>query len=278
MVSSYPVPARFTKGGVPMRLIYILSVLVSLTFYAASVQGQDRPFLFTVTSFENKVYPTFVHYDAAYGRQTFEPLGGDRVEQNLGIQASLGEMCVVIGHAGLAIDGGSSRASEQCELLVHLMNANESLIDVSAGAGVLHEYGGTNVILGRAALGRRFTSWQVYGNLLLEKALSPDRDNIDLTSTVGLSYQVAGAIHLGIEAVGQDLEGFWDPTEAEGGARLYFGPVIGVEFPGTPWNLTVGGGAIIRATQSTRISGAIRDLPTGGGNGFIFRSVLSFGL
>jgi len=261
-----------------MRLMNILSVLASLVIYAASVEAQGRPFLFTFTSFENKAYPTFVHYDAAYGRQTFEPLGGDRVEQNLGIEASLGEMFVVIGHAGLAMDGESSRASEQCELLAHLMNANESLIDVSAGAGVLHEYGGTNVILGRVALGRQFASWQVYGNLLLEKALSPDRDNIDLTSTVGLSFLVAGAIHLGMEAVGQDLEGFWDPTEAEGGARLYLGPVVGIEFPGTPWNLTIGGGAIIRATRSTLTSDAVRDLPSAGGNGFIFRSVLSFGL
>jgi len=70
--------------------------------------------------------------------------------------------------------------------------------------------------------------------------------NLDFPSSVDLSYQLSGTLRLGIEAMGQDLEGFWDQTEAEGGERLYFGPVAGAVVPGTPWNLTVGGGPIIR--------------------------------
>ncbi len=261
-----------------MRSINILPKLLILTLLSTAAQAQDRPFLFTLTSPDSRERPAFVHYDAAYGRETFEPFGGDNIEQNLGLQANLGESLTFIAHVGLALDNASTRTSQHGELLAHLMKAEEHIIDFSAGAGVRHEYSGTNVLLSRVVLGRRFTSWQVYGNLLLEKPLSSDRDAIDLITTIGFSYHISGTIRLGIEAVGQDLEGFWDENEAEGGARLFVGPTVAVAFPGTPWTLTLGGGAIFRGSQSARTSEAVRDLPVGRENGFVIRGMVSFGL
>jgi hypothetical protein len=242
-------------------------ILLSLLFSVAAM-GQDGPFLFTVTSPAPGDQPAFIHYDAAYGRETFEPFGGDNIEQNIGIRTHMGESLMLIAHLGMALDGRSTRMSQHGELIAHLMKSGEDGIDVSAGPGMRHEYGGTN----------EFTSWQLYGNLLLERPLSSDRDNIDLITTFGLSYHVSGSFRLGIEAVGQDLEGFWDENEAEGGAILFVGPTLSVVPPGTPWGFTLGGGAIIRASQNARTSDAVRDLPTGKQNGFVIRSVVSFRL
>lgn len=92
--------------------------------------------------------------------------------------------------------------------------------------------------------------------MTLEKASSPDRDPIDLIMSMGWSHRVTSMIYLGVEAVGQDLEGFWEPNEAEGGARILLGP--SVHFLMAPWKAGVAGGYIFRPTVSDRTSVANR--------------------
>jgi hypothetical protein len=45
----------------------------------------------------------------------------------------------------------------------------------------------------------------------------------------GASYGVAGPLRVGLEYVAQDLEETFDDA-AEGGARQFLGPVVGLEF------------------------------------------------
>jgi hypothetical protein len=240
--------------------------------------AQDRPFLFTFTPTSAETPGLFLQYGAAYGKQTFEPLGGDAVEQNLGVQANLSADWTVLGHFGMAMSSASTRSSQHLEVLAHVLSADAYLVDLRAGAGVRHEYSGTNVLLARAAIGRQFASWMTYGNLLLEKPLAADRDAIDVMLTLGLSYNVTNAFRVGLEAVGQDLEGFWDDEEAEGGARLFVGPTASLGVEGTPWHFTLGAGAIIRGSVSNRVSSALRDIPAGTDNGFLVRALVGFGL
>jgi hypothetical protein len=97
---------------------------------------------------------------------------------------------------------------------------------------------------------------------------------VDLISSIGAGRRVGSALTMSVEAVGQDLEGFWDPTEKDGGARLMVGPSIAVAPPAARWQLTVGGGPIIRATRSDFASTADRPLPTR--NGYVLRSAVGF--
>jgi hypothetical protein len=85
-------------------------------------------------------------------------------------------------------------------------------------------------------------------------------------------------VRIGVEAVGQDLEGFWDDEETEGGARLFIGPTASLALEGTPWHITLGGGAIIRGTSSNHASSALRDLPSTAANGFLIRTMIGFTL
>ena len=57
------------------------------------------------------------------------------------------------------------------------------------------------------------------------------------------------------EAVGSDLEGFWDSGEAEGGATLFAGPTLAFSPMGS-WRLVIGGGPVLRATSSTAATSA----------------------
>ena len=261
-----------------MDLKHRLLLAALLFLVAGALRAPDRPFLFTFTPASAEQPGVFLQYAAAYGKQTFEPLGGDAVEQSIGVQANITADWTLLGHLGVAMHDGTSRSSQHVELLARVLKADAHIVDLRAGAGLRHEYSGTNVLLGRASIGRRFSSIMAYGNVLLEKPLSSDRDAVDIMFTIGGSYELSRSFRIGIEAVGQDLEGFWDDEEAEGGARLFVGPTASLAIEGTPWHFTLGGGAIIRATTSNRVSSALRELPATAENGFLIRTMIGFAL
>jgi len=259
--------------------IKFLQILLGTIIISSIIYAQDRPFLFTFTPLNYNANSTFLNYETAYGQGTFEPIGIDDFEQTVGFQSSLGKYLTILEHSGLAFTNRITRFSQQTEVLANLLNTNNhDILDFSAGAGFLHEYGGTNVLISRFMIGRQFTTWQMYSNLVFEHAFSTGRDPFDVVTTLGFSYNLFSWVRAGVEAVGQDLEGFWEPDEAEGGATLYLGPSLNFIIPKTSLNITIGGGEIIRATHSTRLSEAPRPLPIVKGNGFIIRNVISLGL
>ena len=111
-------------------------------------------------------------------------------------------------------------------------------------------------------------------NVLFEKPMSGDRDAVDLITSAGFGRRFGTAVTMSVEAVGQDLEGFWDPEEKEGGARLMVGPSLSVAPPTARWQLTLGGGPIVRATRSNFASTADRPLPSR--NGYVVRTAVGF--
>jgi hypothetical protein len=254
------------------------ALIIVFTAFCTAGRAQRHSFLFTLVPPDQAGPPFVLQYNAAYGRETFEPMGGDNVEQTLGVQARLSESMLLTGRIGFATTNVSTLSSQHVELLVRTLSSANSLLDVSLGPGFRHEYSGTNVLLGRIIVGRHFASWDVYGNMLFEKPFSPTRDDIDLVLMLGWSYSVSTAIRVGIEGVGQDLEGFWEANEAEGGARLFVGPTLTAAIPETPWTFTLGAGPILRATSNNRFSSAFRDLPLSSRNGFVIHAAIRFGL
>lgn len=254
----------------------ILVFLVAAVSFAQVATAQHHPFLFTLVPPDRSTAPLVLQYDAAYGRGTFEPLGGDNVEQSLGLHARLSDVTTLTGRIGFASTRSSTLSSQHVEILTRVMNGENGLIDLSVGPGYRHEYSGTSVLLARILVGRQFSSWEMYANVLFEKPFAADRDEIDLLLTLGWSYALSASIRLGFEGVGQDLEGFWDEEEAEGGATLFLGPTLVAAIPGTSWSFTLGAGPILRASQNNRVSSAIRDLPVG--NGFVVHGNISLAM
>jgi hypothetical protein len=78
---------------------------------------------------------------------------------------------------------------------------------------------------------------------------------------VGWGFKVTPAFSLGAELVGEDLEGFWEPSEAEGGARLLVGPSLHVMPHARKWQFTAAGGPTLHPKANPLSSDAIRDLP-----------------
>jgi len=127
--------------------------------------------------------------------------------------------------------------------------------------------------------GRTTESSWLHGNLLFEKPMASGRDAVDLITSVGWARRVSRGVSLGVETIGEDLEGFWDADEAEGGARLLAGPSLHIAPAEHRWQLTATGGPMFHPSATGRASGAFRDLPPDtGGTGYAFKASLSISI
>jgi hypothetical protein len=225
--------------------------------------AQDRPFVFSVTTATDTSSKPQVNvaYDIGVGEPTFH--GNDAAnapEQRFVVQAAIGRW-TLIGHAGLTHSGGATTGSQQGEVLYSVLQQRTSGVSLAMGGGVLHEAGGVNVLLGRVAAGRDFDGWRLYGNALFQKPLTSGRDAVDLVTSLGWARRLTPSLSLGVEGIGEDLEGFWDLEEAEGGARLLVGPSLHFAPTGGRWQMSVAGGPMFHPKDTGRTSQAFRDLP-----------------
>ena len=98
-----------------------------------------------------------------------------------------------------------------------------------------------------------------------------------LQASIGWAARVTPSWAFGVEAIGEDLEGFWDPEEAEGGARLLVGPSMHIAPPQKRWQLPLAGGPTFHPTTSGRTSVALRDLPAiTAAHGYALRTTFAY--
>jgi hypothetical protein len=231
---------------------------------ACSVQvvaAQERPFLFSVATTTDRGRPGLhVEFDIGAGERAFRSGTTNQPEQRIALQASWRRL-TMIGRVGMVDAGSAYQSSQAGEVLVSLLNPANARKSIALGGGVLHEGGGTNVLQARLVGGQERERWRLLGNMLLQKPLSGERDAVDLITTLGWARKFARGWSLGVEAVGEDLEGFWDPLEAEGGARILVGPSLHFAPVGRKWRLTAAGGPSFHPSDTGRSSDALRDLP-----------------
>lgn len=263
----------------PMRIkrhFYVAAFAASLMCSPAA--AQDRPFLFSISTPRSDEQHVTVHVDAGFGERPFDLVGGDRPEQCFGVQASLGNGLTVLGRVGISIDQGDTRTSQQGELLYNVARSPMHQGSVAIGVGMRHEVGGVNVLLGRVVAGRHVDAWRLDGNVVFEKPFSTNRDSVDVVTTFGVARRLTSAMHVGIEVIGEDLEGFWEADEAEGGARLLAGPSIRIAPRSARWQVSAAGGPVVHATRSPVISDATRSLPLTNRDGYAIRASLTYSL
>jgi hypothetical protein len=257
-----------------MRLAFVCSVLILTTVPAFA---QDRPFLFLTTTAEETKPAARFDYEVGVGERTFQSDTSNQPEQRFGVQATLGRV-TFLGRFGISDVGSSYQSSQSGEALYSLIEPGRR-IALAAGGGMLHEAEGVNVLLARVIAGRNTDVSRLYGNLLFQKPMAADRDTVDLITSVGWARKLVHGVSLGVEAVGDDLEGFWDSQEAEGGARLLAGPSLHISPAKARWQLTATGGPVFHPSDTGRASSALRDLPPDTKNtSYAFRVSLSIGL
>jgi hypothetical protein len=238
--------------------------------------GQERPFQFSFTPAPVAGPGVLVHYDAGYADLAFPQVATDGLEQRLGLEARVGSRWTLLASSVIADQTGSARVGYRGEGLFDLRSGAEQPLRVSVGGGARREISGVNVLLGRAVVGLEHPRWRLLGNLLLEKPLDEGRDPLDLITSLGFGWKLKPGLALGMEAVGQDLEGLWDKEEAEGGAKVFLGPVVHWALPSHHLQVTVGGGPVLNVRPTDLASTAERPLTTGGRHGYAVRASVAY--
>ncbi len=262
----------------------VARVALMLAAIATTVRGQSPAFLYTVSPTSAEGAPAhFVHADVGYGERVFDAVAAERFEPRLGAQFAFGGRFVALAQGGVgqrANDAGRT-LSVRGELLANIFDrADARVLAVGLGAG--REYSSQGVALARVVAGFRASRWEALTNLRLERAVGATaagtvkRDGLDVITTIGASHAIGSQFRAGIEGVGQDLEGLFDKTEAEGGARIMLGPTVAFAPSGTRWNVLVGAGPVLRVSSSSTLlaSKVARDLPQR--NGYIVRTSVAY--
>src|SRR5262245_25244851 len=266
-----------------MNRIAALSVALVIGSAATNAAAQDgkavddRQFIFSVSTPPSETPHAIVYLDSGFGAGAFEVVESDRPEQRFGIQAALGHRLTFLGRIGISSDERDVQSSQQGELMFSVIEAPRRRSSLAVGLGMRHESMGTEVLLGRVAAGRSFSAWRLDGNALFEKPFSEGRDPVDLITTFGMSRRLTASFNAGVEFIGEDLEGFWEADEAEGGARLMIGPSIRFAPPRGRWQVGVAGGPMFHATRSGLASDALRGLPSSSESSFALRASMSYG-
>ena len=196
-----------------MRLGLVGAFIVAVAVPAAA---QERPFLFSIATATDAKPAARFDYDIGVGEHAFQSDTANQPEQRIGLQASRGRL-TFLARVGISEVGSSYQSSQSGEALYSILRPTGH-VALAAGGGVLHEAGGVNVLLARVVAGRNTDAWRLDGNLQLQKPMSSERDALDLITSVGWARKLPHGVSLGVEAIGEDLEGFWE-SEESGGRR-----------------------------------------------------------
>ncbi len=233
---------------------------------------------YTVAPDQAETGKLYLNYNTNYGVRAIRPFGEDGVEQQAGVVYGITQNLSLLGVASALINRNSAlhEGSVQVELMQKILSQKDHFADFAASVGFLREYLGTNVLMARLAFGRDFRRFNLCGNAVFEKPFAKNRDPMDLITTAAVGYQISSWLWGGIDAIGEDLEGFFEPEEAEGGAKLMVGPTVQLQFS-RGMRFRLGAGPIFYLTKSTPISQAPRYLPPGK-NGYTIHVSMIYGI
>ncbi|MEO5911986.1 MAG: hypothetical protein ABIP95_13930 [Pelobium sp.] len=266
-----------------MKNLLALSLGMLLSASVLKAQNIDQiivnPFQFSVNTLTESSPKWNLNYSGSYGERTSRPFGYDGLDQKFAVKGYLGNRFTLYANAsiGFSHEGGVNSA-QQAQVIKDFLGGKKAFgPKLGFGLGLNRDWDGVGAVFSRIAASWDASKWRLGGNMVFEKAFSASRDQLDFTTTLGFQHRILGAFFAGFEAVGQDLEGFWEEDEAEGGAKLLIGPSINYAPSNSKIAFSFAGGPVFYATRSSAIpSDAIRDLNTQ--NGYTLRAMISFNL
>jgi hypothetical protein len=170
----------------------------------------------------------------------------------------------------LKVDNHLRPTFQQVEIVRPLFSIGSA--SVAAGGGIRQEWDGTRVLIGRTLAGADVAGGRVQGSFVMERATSSPirRDVLDVVTSVGWSRRIGNQFALGVEGIGQDLEGFWNPAEAEGGAKLLVGPSLHVHSRRGAWSASATVGPVMRTRSTVALPDLAGAMHSSGGRHFGF--------
>ncbi len=187
-------------------------------------EGPDRPFVYQVRGNGVGMSGT-AQYEVGFGTRATRFFGEKGVEQGIRLRFQPWSFLSFEGWGGLLVQpDGDTRGAGAFEVNARALRQDHHYIDLHLGAGYLYDYRGRHVMRVRAGVGRRFGRLDLQLGSALEIPLSGEGDEVDVMVGAAATYRITRWFHQGLEVGLEDLEGFWEPNESEGGAKVLFGP------------------------------------------------------
>ena len=174
----------------------------------------------------------YSHYSASPTRPFATNLATPGSTAEVGAEAGLG------AHTSLAAtvmggDGFAPSARSNMGATLGIRYAPELStpgLRVAFSAAYLRETTSANGVFLRASTTYDAGAWRFGATGVAEKVFARGRDEADVMVVLGVQREVLPQLRVGIEYVGQDLEGLIDDEEAEGGARHFLGGTLSYAF------------------------------------------------
>jgi hypothetical protein len=236
----------------PSRRVQIMFIATGiLVTRGASALGQTPPLVFTLPA-PDVTTTVDVRTSTVVAERALALWSGSASDFGIGVDVAGRTWTIhsVTSMHALTSDGHSYPTFTQIEAGRQLWSRRSTTI--AGGFGIRQEWDGTQVLIGRA-LGRAVVAGgRVQGSVVIERAVSTmrQRDAVDMVTTFGWSRRLQSRLAVGVEAIGQDLEGFWETDEAEGGARLLLGPSLHVQTRDGSWSASVTAGPVIQTVST----------------------------
>jgi hypothetical protein len=254
----------------------------NLKSFTPSGASPVQPFLFSVNTLTGDSPYWSVNLSSNYGEHTSGAFGYSGADQQLAVKGYLGNQFTLYANADMGFSrNGSVASAQQAEVIRDFVGGKSTYgARFGVGLGAIRDFSNVGAVFSRITASYDVAKWRMGANLRIEKAFAKQRDGIDLVPSFGFQHHIKGPVFAGIEMMGQDLEGFWEPDEAEGGAKLFLGPSVNVAPLNSRFSLSISGGPVFYATHSTALqSGAIRDISANATqNGYTVRAMVAFNL
>ena len=168
----------------------------------------------------------------------------------------------------LPVDGHSRPTFQQVEVVRRLFSTGS--MSVAGGGGIRQEWDGTRVLVGRVLAGSDLGRGRLQGSLVMEHTMSSPlvHDAADVVTSLGWSRRIGDRFSAGVEGIGQDLEGLWNPAEVDGGAKLLVGPSFHVQSKRGDWAASFTAGPVIHPASVASPPGVPRPADSSGGRHF----------
>jgi hypothetical protein len=236
-----------------MRAVRIAAAVVAVvTGYAATASAQTPNLVFTSALPEARPRVPSTQAFAVVEERGLAMWSGTTADFGVGISVTTPAWTIRSISSITSLPLGPNRRAmfEQLDVVRPLISTTS--VSLAAGGGIRQEWDGTRVLIGRALAGGAVAHGRLQGSVVLERATSSRirRDAADVITTFGWSRAVARHVSAGLEGIGQDLEGLWDPAEADGGAKLLVGPSIHLQSGTATWSAAVTAGPVMTAATS----------------------------